>query len=104
MAGRRRHGQRKSQVSTKSQKMADQRRCSAGKAEQEKRDWFTAERRATNLESQVLDPQGRLNQASTQLKDAENERDDFAKEFERVKKEFQDQIIVVQTSATVPRR
>ncbi|XP_070383690.1 lamin-A-like [Dermacentor albipictus] len=57
------------------------------------REWSAAERRATSLESQVVELQGRLNHALSQLKDAENERDALAKELERVKKELQDQIL-----------
>ncbi|KAH8034067.1 hypothetical protein HPB51_019422 [Rhipicephalus microplus] len=63
------------------------------KLNKRERVWSTAGRRATTLESLVLDHQGRLNQALTQLKDAENQRDALAKELERVNKELQDQIL-----------
>ncbi|KAH7966854.1 hypothetical protein HPB49_019888 [Dermacentor silvarum] len=63
------------------------------KLNKREREWSAAERRATTLESQVVDVQGRLNQALSQLKDAENERDALAKELERIKKELQDQVL-----------
>ncbi|XP_065309299.1 lamin Dm0-like [Dermacentor albipictus] len=63
------------------------------KLNKREREWSAAERRATSLESQFVDVQGRLNQALSQLKDAENERDALAKELEKVKKELQDQIL-----------
>ncbi|KAK8764426.1 lamin Dm0-like [Amblyomma americanum] len=59
------------------------------------REWSIAERRATTLESQVVDLQGRLNQALAQLKDAENDRDELAKELDKVKKDLQNQILRV---------
>ncbi|XP_075732931.1 lamin Dm0 [Rhipicephalus microplus] len=63
------------------------------KLNKRERVWSTTGRRATTLESRVFDHQGRLNQALTQLKDAENQWDALAKELERVNKESQDQIL-----------
>ncbi|CAN8004925.1 unnamed protein product [Ixodes hexagonus] len=57
------------------------------------REWSTAERRVTSLESQNADLQGRLNQALAQLKDAENERNALAKELEKLRKDLDAEIL-----------
>ncbi|KAL3212140.1 hypothetical protein MRX96_000782 [Rhipicephalus microplus] len=88
-----RHGQRKSQDSAGSEKWPTNNEALREKLNKRKCEWFTAELRATTLESNVVDFQGRLNQALKQLKDAENKWDVLSKRLERVKKEMQDQIL-----------